>query len=112
MHQDAAAQSLEPFEHLNINRISYEIPLHLAGRWGFETTSNKSANSGQDYRAAIPRIFVRFRLDTLKLAAGSFIIRFDLTGPTIFDPFEKSLDPFIKSYNNLDTKGNKRRQLG
>ena len=78
----------------------------------FEIGSNKSTNSGQDHRTAIPRIFVRFRLNRLKLAAGSFIIRFELTGPTIFDRFEKSLDPFIKSYNNLVTKGNKRRQLG
>jgi hypothetical protein len=75
-------------------------------------TSNKSTKSGQDDQAAIPRIFVHFRLATLKLAAGSFIIRFDLTGPTIFDPFEKSLDPLIKSYNNLDPKGKKQRQLG
>jgi hypothetical protein len=83
------------------NRISHSI-----------RSSNKSTKLGQDDRAAIPRIFVHFRLNTLKLAAGSFIINFDLTGPTIFDPFEKNLDPSIKSYNNLDTKGNKQRQLG
>jgi len=44
---------------------------------GFETTSNKSAESGQDHRAAILMIF---------LIAG---LRLDLTKLAIFGPFRK-----------------------